>query len=223
MERQPCRDTTNVNLVETQQLNLVITHEDEPVITVDNLEVAQFIYLLLRNEKIREVIETITSKVVLILGRFTPERKAILDAIRDELRCYDYLPVMFDFQNPAGGLPIESRNYIETVSTLAHMARFIIADLTDAKVVLQELERIVPSLPSGPVQAIVKAHTDLSVVIVDFVGRLNFLEQLYAYKDIADIHAHLREKIIEPAEAQLTQIHIKRLQFVEQIRQITRR
>jgi Pentapeptide repeats (8 copies) len=47
----------DLNLVGTKQLNLVITESDEPVITVDNLEVAQFIYLLLHNEKIREVID----------------------------------------------------------------------------------------------------------------------------------------------------------------------
>jgi hypothetical protein len=35
------------------------------------------------------VIDAITSKLVLILGRFTPERKTILDAIRDELRKRD--------------------------------------------------------------------------------------------------------------------------------------
>jgi len=39
----------------------------EPRITIDNIEVAQFIYLLLHNEKIRDVIDTITSKAVLIL------------------------------------------------------------------------------------------------------------------------------------------------------------
>jgi len=69
-------------------------------IQVDDLEVAQFIYLLLNNERIRHVIDTITSKVVLILGRFTDERKAVLEAIRDELRKRDYLPVLFDFQKP---------------------------------------------------------------------------------------------------------------------------
>jgi hypothetical protein len=53
---------------------------EEPIITVDNIEVAQFIYLMLHNEKIRDVIDTITSKAVLILGRFTGERKAVLDA-----------------------------------------------------------------------------------------------------------------------------------------------
>jgi hypothetical protein len=36
---------------------------------VGDIEVAQFIYLLLNNQKLRDVIETITSKAVLILGR----------------------------------------------------------------------------------------------------------------------------------------------------------
>jgi hypothetical protein len=103
------------------------------------------------------------------------------------------------------------------------MARFIIADLSDAKVVLQELERIVPSLPSVPVQPIVQAHTDTSDVIVDFVGRLNFLEQLYVYPDITDVQANLHSIIIQPAGAPLTEIQAKRLQFLEQVRQITHR
>jgi uncharacterized protein YjbI with pentapeptide repeats len=90
----------NIQLEGAQQTDLVITRGNESMITVDSLEVAQFIYLLLQNEKIRHVIDTITAKVVLILGRFTPERKAILDAIRDELRRHDLLPVLFDFQKP---------------------------------------------------------------------------------------------------------------------------
>jgi hypothetical protein len=35
---------------------------------VDNIEVVQFIYLMLNNQKIRDVIDTITSKAVLISG-----------------------------------------------------------------------------------------------------------------------------------------------------------
>ena len=43
----------------TKQENLVITLGDEPEITVDNIEVAHFVYLLLHNQKIRDVIDTI--------------------------------------------------------------------------------------------------------------------------------------------------------------------
>lgn len=117
-------------------------------LTVDYLEVAQFIYLLLNNDRVRKVVDTITSKVVLILGRFTTERKAVLDAIREELRRRDYLPIVFDFEKPS------SRGLTETVSTLAHMAKFVVADLTDARSLPQELTMIVPHLPSVPVQPI---------------------------------------------------------------------
>ena len=60
----------NVQLDGAEQKNLVITPEEEPTITVDNLEVAQFIYLLLNNPKIRDVINTIGQRGVLIIGRF---------------------------------------------------------------------------------------------------------------------------------------------------------
>ena len=84
----------------TKQQGLVITPSDEPEVEVDNIEVAQFVYLLLHNEKMRDVIDTITSKVVLILGRFSPERKMVLDVLRDELRKRNYAPVVFDFKKP---------------------------------------------------------------------------------------------------------------------------
>ena len=97
----------------TKQQGLIITPEGEPEVTVDDLEVAQFVYLLLHNEKVRRVIDTITSKVVLILGRFSiPERKAVLDALRDELRKRDYVPVVFDFEKPS------SRTTDETITCL---------------------------------------------------------------------------------------------------------
>ena len=79
--------------------NLIITRSDQPEITVGNLEVAQFIYLILHNKKIRDIIDTTTSKVVLILGRFTSERKAILEDLRDELRRCGYVPVLFISRN----------------------------------------------------------------------------------------------------------------------------
>jgi hypothetical protein len=56
---------------------------------------AEVVYLLLQNEKIRDVINTITSTAVLILGRFSSERKAILGAVREERRHRDYVPVLF--------------------------------------------------------------------------------------------------------------------------------
>jgi Pentapeptide repeats (8 copies) len=101
---------------DTKQHNLIVTQSPEPSITVDNIKVAQFIYLILNNKEIRDIIDTITSKVVLILGRFSQERKRILDAIRDELRKREYVPIVFDFE------PSINQTTVETIKTLASMA-----------------------------------------------------------------------------------------------------
>ncbi|PPK81204.1 uncharacterized protein YjbI with pentapeptide repeats [Lacrimispora xylanisolvens] len=132
----------DLNLDNSTQKNLIITKDDQPTITVDNIELAQFIYLMINNTKLRSIIDTLTSKVVLILGNFSPERKIVLDEIREKLRDYDYIPVMFDFEKPS------SRNFTETVFTLANMARFVVADLSSVRSIGHELATIVPKLPS---------------------------------------------------------------------------
>ena len=55
----------NLKLDGAKQRNLIITPENEPEITVDNIEVAQFIYLQLHGGKIRDVINNMGSKAVL--------------------------------------------------------------------------------------------------------------------------------------------------------------
>jgi hypothetical protein len=52
------------------QLNLNISDANEPAIMVDDLEVAQFVYLLVNHKKLRNVLNAITERGVLILGRF---------------------------------------------------------------------------------------------------------------------------------------------------------
>jgi hypothetical protein len=69
---------------------------------------------------------------VRLLGQFLASQGllgdvAVLEALRDALRERGYVPLLFDFEKPA------SRDLTETVSTLAHLARFVIADLTDTK------------------------------------------------------------------------------------------
>src|SRR4030095_3020957 len=157
------------------QLNLLITPPNESAITVDNLEIAQFIYLLLNNQKIRQVIDTITSKVVLILGRFTAERKRVLDAIREELRRNNLTPILFDFDKPA------SKDITGTVETLARMARFIIADLTDPSSIPHELGTIVPFLRTTPV---------LPIRVVGSKGYSMFADLRRSYKWVLDIYEY---------------------------------
>jgi hypothetical protein len=170
-----------------------IEGSSEDQITVDNLEVAQFIYLLLHNRRIRHVIDTITSKVILILGRFTEERKAVLDAIREELRKRDFIPVLFDFDKPV------SKDVTGTVETLARMARFIIADLTDPSSIPHELATVVPSLRTTPVLLIrLKGARGYSMVD-DLWRSYRWVLKPHEYKDKESLISALPE-VIAPAD-----------------------
>ena len=175
---------------------------NEPEITVDNIEVAQFIYLMLHNEKIRDVIDTITSKAVLILGRFTDERKAVLDALREELRKRNYLPILFDFAVPA------TRDITETVSLLARMARFIIADLTDPSSIPKELEAIVPHL-AVPVQPLLEGSSRPYAMFKDY-WKYDWVLPVYRYEGLEPLLATLAEKVIAPAEGKVKALKERR-------------
>jgi hypothetical protein len=137
--------------------------------------------------------------VVLILGRFTAERKAVLEAIRDSLRQRDYLPVLFDFDKPA------SRDLTETISTLAHMARFIIADITAAKSIPQELQTIVPNLPSVPVQPLLLA-SEYEYGMFEHFRRYPWVLDTYYYDNLTDVLTSVEDKVISPAEAKVRQL-----------------
>lgn len=183
----------NVELEGARQNNLVITLPDEPTITVDNLKIAQFIYLLLNNAEIRDTIDTIAKKAVLILGRFTSERKAVLDALREALRTHGYVPILFDFDKPA------SRDLTETVSTLAHLARFIIVDLTDPSSAPHEVATVIPQTVV-PVQPVILNGKREYSMFRDLRQRYHWVLPTYFYTDQAHLLATLQEHVIAPAE-----------------------
>jgi uncharacterized protein YjbI with pentapeptide repeats len=188
-----------LKLDRAKQQNLIITPANEPEITLDNIEVAQFVYLMLHNEKIRDVIDIITSKAVLILGRFTEERKAVLDAMRDKLRERGYLPILFDFKGSS------NRTTDETITLLARMARFIVADLSDAKSVLQELRTIVPNLPTLPVQPVIVA-TQAEPGMFDFYHHFPWFLKVHRYDNQEQLIADLSERVILPAEVKVQEL-----------------
>jgi uncharacterized protein YjbI with pentapeptide repeats len=177
------------------QSRLIITPHYEPEITVDDIEVAQFIYLILYNKSVRNVINTITSKTVLILGRFTPQRKEVLNKIREELHKYDYVPIIFDFEKP------ESQSLLETVMTLAGMSRFIIADVTIATMVREELRSVVEKYPSKPIQPIILNTEEEYVTLPEMMKGFKSILKAYRYNDVNQLIQELKMKIIDPSEA----------------------
>jgi hypothetical protein len=184
----------NVQLDGATQDGLVITRGDEPAITCDDVEIAQFIYLLLENAKVRKVIDSVTSKVVLILGRFSEERKAVLDAIRESLRQLDKTPILFDFAKPS------SKDVLGTVETLARLARFIIADITDPKSVPLELAYVVPNIPNTPVLPLLLEGSSEFSMFDDLRRRHPWVMETQRYHDEASLVTAL-PALIAPADA----------------------
>jgi uncharacterized protein YjbI with pentapeptide repeats len=176
-----------------EQKDLVITMEDAPVITVDNIKIAQFIYLILNNVEIRDVINTLTSKTVLILGRFSiPERKAILDALRDKLREYNLLPIVFDFDRPT------DKDFTETIKTLARMCYFVIADVTNPKSSPLELQATVPDYQI-PFVPIIQEGESSFAMMVDLQKKYPWVLSTRSYDSIETLIAALKPGIIDPA------------------------
>jgi hypothetical protein len=180
--------------VPKEQSGLLITDEKEAAITVDDLQVAQFIYLLLNNKNLRNVIDTITSKAVLILGRFAAERKVVLDIIREELHKHDYVPILFDFENT------ENQSLLETVMTLAGMARFIVAEVTAATMIREELRSVVEKYPAKPIQPILLQGEMEYVTLPEIRAGFKNILPTFTYKDNGELVAKLCEGIISPAE-----------------------
>ena len=183
----------DVDLTGTVQRDLIITPPKTGVITVDNLEVAQFIYLLVSNAKLREVIDTITSKVVLILGNFSAARKPILDALRDALRAKGHVPVLFDFAGP------ENRDLTETVRILAHLARMVIADLSTPRSIPHELQAIVPEiqLPVAPIIV----ESERPYAMFNDLAKYPWLLKLRTYVDLADVVNNVLPDILLEVES----------------------
>ena len=131
---------------------------------------------------------------MLILGRFSEERKAVLDALRDALRQLDKTPILFDFDKPS------SKDVLGTVETLARMARFIIADITDPSSVPMELAYVVRDLPNTPVlPLLLEGATEFSM-FADLRRRHPWVMDTQRYRDQASLLAAL-PALIAPADA----------------------
>jgi uncharacterized protein YjbI with pentapeptide repeats len=189
-----------LNLKKTKQQDLVITNRYEPTVTVDNIEVAQFIYLLLHNEKIRDVIDTVGKKGVLLLGRFNEHRIEILERLRDELRKRGYLPIIFNFDKP------ETKNFTETVRLLAGLSHFVIADVTNPKSAPLELQATVPEV-MVPFRPIIQEGEKPFAMLEDlWIQHRDWVFEPLYYSSVDALVAALDEKIIKPSRVRAAEL-----------------
>jgi hypothetical protein len=115
---------------------------------------------------------------------------------------------LFDFDKPA------SQDLTATVSTLAHLARFIIADQTDTSSIPHELATIVPTTPV-PVQPILLSGSSEYAMFRDLRLRHHWVLKTHRYD--GQLMADLGKKVIAPAEAKAEELRERRRKFEEEL------
>ena len=150
---------------------------------------------------VSRMLSEVASRSVLILGRFTEKRKPVLDLIRHELCTppHNYVPILFDFDRP------NDRTMIESVLRFAAVSRFVIADLSDPKWVMAELQQIVPSFRSLPVVPIIDNSEHEDEVIAHFEGYAS-VHEVVRYRDQTHLRSILDTEILQHAETMYSEL-----------------
>ncbi len=194
----------------TKQIDLIITDADDAEITVDDLATAQFVHLLLNHEHLRNVINSVTARGVLILGRFGSGGLDALRRIARKLREMKYLPMIFDFNRP------DTRNYTETVKTLVGLSRFVIVDLSGPSVP-QELYATVPHFKI-PFVPILEAGRKPHGMVPDILEYDWVLKPVVEFSTLDELEQMLPSRVVERAELR----HADRQRLLDELFRQTR-
>jgi hypothetical protein len=155
---------------------------------VDDIELAQFIYYLSNHKRMRAVINVLSDKAVLLLGRFANGGLEFLYKIRDVLKGHGYTPMIFDFARP------DSLSLTETAVAMAALCKFIVVDLSGPSVpkelhaILSEIKR--PVLAIGKKYALFDDTEDqTSVVSINFQTANTLSEMVKVLPKLEKLHA----------------------------------
>ena len=192
----------NLDKAKQEKIRIIYTDgiHEEPYLDVDDLTVAQFLYFVLNNKNLTRLFTATGSSLVLILGRFEEKGKEILTQIRKDLQSKagnkKYIPIIFDF-------PIQkTQGYTETVTLLAGLSKFIIADLTNPRSLPQELQAILTTFRT-PLIPIIRSAShgtsrDVYSMFKDF-SKFEWVHRVISYSSKRQLSAHF-EKLIDRAE-----------------------
>ena len=182
-----------------QELIVAAGNAGSAPLRAHDLQTAQLLALMLDGSGVRRLLDSVTSKLVMILGSFSAEEKPALDAVRSALQARGYVAVTFDFERPS------ERDFAETVTTLAGLCRFVVADFTNAKEVRAEVAQVHAQYRRVPIIPIAKAGVALPITMAN-VFSPDELDGLVRYTDIADLLTKVQPSIVEPAEERSARI-----------------
>jgi len=192
----------DVKTADSRQRDLDIMPAQQPVLSVDSLQTAQLVGMLLHHEHARYEVFSITLNTVLVIGRFPPERKAVLAAVKEALRAAGFSPLVLDFHQPGSG------DKSEIVKTLGRMSRFIVADLTDDRRIAATLDAVVHFLPSIPIQPIGEEGSAPAFADSHY-HRYRWVLPFWTFRDPEDLASRFEPEVVVPAEQKATELRQK--------------
>jgi uncharacterized protein YjbI with pentapeptide repeats len=175
----------------TNELYSGLVHQGKVPMMVDDIELAQFIHYLSNHKKIRDVLNILNDRGVLLLGRFKNGGLERLYSMREWLQRKGYMPMIFDFARP------DSLSLTETVITMAGLSKFVVADLSGSSVPA-ELQGIFSSI-KGPLLTFGDPYP--------LFGDIEDLTRVIAIKDTrADLLTTIEKNL-----SKLEELHTKRI------------
>lgn len=143
---------------------------------VDDIELAQFIYYLSSHKKMRDALNIMNNRGVLLLGRFKEGGLKRLYSMREWFQNKGYMAMIFDFERP------DNLSLTETVVTMAGLSKFIVVDLSGPSVPA-ELQAILiqikkPVLAFGDPYALFPDLEDQTSVVTLECDESNLLDGL---------------------------------------------
>jgi hypothetical protein len=143
-----------------------------------------------------EIMSELSRRRVLILGRFSARRLAVLESIKAHLKAHPnkYIPELFTFEKP------KSASLTEAIIGFAALSRFIIADLSEPRSVQAELQAIVPNFQSVPVVPLINRTGKEYALFTSLQAYKNVVSPTVRYRDLDDLLEKIDLQVVPLAE-----------------------
>jgi uncharacterized protein YjbI with pentapeptide repeats len=159
----------------THQLYSDLISQGKIPMMVDDIELAQFVYYLSNHKKMRDTLNILNDRGVLLLGQFDNGGLERLYSIREWLQRKGYMAMIFDFARP------DNLSLTDTALTMAGLSKFVVVDLSGPSVPA-ELEAILkirkPVLAFGRPYALFPDLADKTSLVTIKGDDSNLLEDL---------------------------------------------
>src|SRR4029077_313534 len=157
---------------------------------------------------LRDIAET-QKRGVLLLGRLTEGRTAVVERLREELRKRNYVPIVFNFDKP------ETKDFTETVRLLAGLSKFVIADITNPKSSPLELQATIPEI-MVPFQPIIAQGEKPFAMLQDlWIKHRDWVFEPIEYSSIDRLMETMDAEIIDPAERRFDELVVRRAEVLK--------